>query len=80
MIAEGSNFQQTAAQYQGLRPAYPDHTKQQTGHVALGLTKRELFAAMAMQGMLGNAELKTDVVISRMAVQIADELLKALYP
>lgn len=42
------------------------------------LTKRELFAAMAMQGLVGNANLREDVLIASKSVQLADELLKEL--
>lgn len=45
-----------------------------------GLTKRELFAAMAMQGLLANprgSEVKRDIVVSE-AVFVADALLKEL--
>ena len=44
-----------------------------------GLTKRELFAAMAMQGYCGNPEiLQSSQKIARWAVQQADELIKEL--
>lgn len=45
-----------------------------------GLTKREHFAAMAMQGMLSNTEITNPnaVNISQTAVLIANEMLKAL--
>jgi len=47
----------------------------------LGLTKREHFAAMAMQGILSDAEycrnLESDEIAS-MAVEQADQLLAAL--
>jgi hypothetical protein len=43
-----------------------------------GLTKRELIAAMAMQGLLANPGFREDVVhgrISRMAIDEADNLI-----
>lgn len=47
-----------------------------------GLTKREYFAAMAMQGMISNAELclskeEADVIASQ-SIQFADSLLQKL--
>ena len=43
------------------------------------LTKREYFAAMAMQGLLANPELTEDyVLIAKDAVQMADALINAL--
>ena len=46
-----------------------------------GLTKREYFAAMAMQGVVSNARLKegiTDEEVVKVAVAYADALLSAL--
>lgn len=43
-----------------------------------GLTKREHFAAMAMQGILANAVIIDKEVISNMALQMADALLTEL--
>lgn len=45
-----------------------------------GLTKREYFAGLAMQGMLSNPELCNHVnnINILYAVKVADELLKAL--
>ena len=59
------------------------------GHISIGpgraidpgLTKRELFAAMAMQGVVSNARLKegiTDEEVVKVAVAYADALLSAL--
>lgn len=46
----------------------------------LGLTKREYFAGLAMQGMLANTEyvLHSRETLAHNAVQMADELLKQL--
>jgi acetolactate synthase regulatory subunit len=47
--------------------------------VQQGLTKRELFAAMAMQGLLGNPNVHNvniDMIVD--SVKIADSLIKAL--
>jgi hypothetical protein len=48
--------------------------------VNMGLTKREYFAAMAMQGMIGNRyfDLRNLDIISKCAVQQADALIEAL--
>ena len=45
-----------------------------------GLTKREYFAGLAMQGMLSNENtiVWTDHKIAKESVDLADELLKAL--
>jgi hypothetical protein len=45
----------------------------------LGLTKREWFAGMAMQGLLGNADLYVDIE-SKVpeAIDFADAILKQL--
>ena len=43
-----------------------------------GLTKRELFAAMAMQGFCAGGERPSGVHIAIYSVQIADDLLAAL--
>lgn len=72
-------------------PAYPVEVAysgdtlrgQQTGSYsgwATGLTKRELFAAMAMQGLLADGE-AMDVTIAQVAlaaVQLSDALLAEL--
>ena len=57
-------------------PAYPiSHN----GMVWDGLTKREYFAAMAMQGILAsNRTQKTETSLSKLAVYYADALIKAL--
>ena len=61
----------------------PEHSKM-TG----GLTKREYFAGLAMQGMLsnsgtsnylkGNIDLLVPELVSKFAIEYADELLKQL--
>ena len=52
--------------------------------VTLGLTKRELFAAMAMQGILANPDSESTVMdhdtAAASAVASADALLAALEP
>lgn len=42
----------------------------------IGLTKRELFAAMAMQGFCVNGEIKEEII--RCSVDMADLLIKEL--
>lgn len=56
------------------------NTAEQSGGTASGLTKRELIAAMAMQGIMSNPEL-CDLNKTRIAQEsciLADALLKAL--
>jgi hypothetical protein len=43
-----------------------------------GLTKREMFAVMAMQGILSSGSDAAAGNVTRWAVEYADELLKAL--
>jgi hypothetical protein len=54
-------------------PAYPDNWDAKLP----GLTKREYFAAMAMQGLLANATMGTTFVAED-SVSVADALLKEL--
>jgi hypothetical protein len=44
----------------------------------IGLTKRELFAALAMQGLMGLPVEMSHVVVARSAVEQADALLAEL--
>jgi hypothetical protein len=67
------------------QPAYPDPlrggeqsiTNQSPHTEPSGLTKREYFAAMAMQGMCANPNMET-MNIPMGAISIADELLRQL--
>jgi hypothetical protein len=63
-------------------PLMPDaKTLKEYGEVAIqkGLTKRELFAAMAMQGYCGNAEFIINPTATAItAVQTADALIAEL--
>ena len=43
-----------------------------------GLTKREYFAAMALQGLLANPNYTRNPLIGQTAVSISDVLIKAL--
>ena len=57
----------------------PFPTQVVNGELHTGLTKREYFAAMAMQGLISKqGELNNAEIRARMAVIHADELLKAL--
>lgn len=60
--------------------AFPvDYTQTPNNTYQLGLTKRELFAGMAMQGIISSLDMKvpnTDVAVA--AVKMADQLLKEL--
>ena len=56
-----------------------DHSVDCPGHSVPGLTKRELFAAMAMQGMLSRPGLVIcDVIVAAACVESADALLAEL--
>lgn len=71
------------------KPAYPltdlPHSKDDKHGDYDGLTKREYFAAMAMQGLCANLNVSSDTtseytaqLYANYAVNIADELLKQL--
>lgn len=69
------------------KPAYPTHDEAEGGiyTVDAGLTKREYFAAMAMQGLLSNAYWASTNSLgidhencANHAIKLADELLKQL--
>ena len=49
-----------------------------TTALVIGLTKREYFAAMAMQGLLTDIRLNDAKVVSFHAVKFADALIKEL--
>ncbi len=63
------------------RAAYPTY---QDGRWTHGLTKRELFAAMAMQGMLADPQVRSPnfdelkTAVANQSVEFADALLAAL--
>lgn len=71
-------------QQSGRWPAFPGQARdaqgKPTAEYADGLTKRELFAAMAMQGMLANSDGgdRHQSTIAAYAVSHADALLTAL--
>ena len=61
-------------------PAFPTHDyfdEKLTGIVP-GLTKREYFAAMALQGLLANSGLNDNPDDAKTAVEIADALIARL--
>lgn len=68
----------------GSDPAFPvalDDFRDFEHHPALGLTKREYFAAIAMQGIVASSVTTEAYTISAMArdsVRLADALLAAL--
>jgi len=59
-------------------PAFPCQNDTSCGDLMPGLTKRELFAAMAMQGILANDDCSSAEWIAKEAVKSADALLAAL--
>lgn len=65
----------------GNSPAFPiEESLNDCGSINFGLTKREYFAAMAMQGMIASEidEASSPEGIAKMAAEHADALLKAL--
>jgi hypothetical protein len=48
------------------------------GEQAPGMTKRELFAAMALQGLLASTSRGSYQLFAEKSVQMADHLIKAL--
>lgn len=62
------------------KSAFPLVDNVQTGHIEAGLTKREYFAAMAMQGAMVNADIDSLCAqgAAEVAVNLADALLAAL--
>lgn len=68
----------------GNESAFPEIQEQpQFNHHSYGLTKREYFASMAMQGILSNRELQVALIhdrieLSNFAVEMADKLINEL--
>lgn len=63
----------------GDKPAFPNEDALKGGDSsATGLTKREYFAAMAMQGVLSSSADRGEAAVVKMAMKFADQLLKAL--
>jgi hypothetical protein len=65
------------------KPAFPIPSRNKEVDGSLGLTKREYFAAMAMQGILsGNDTISIEnglfINEAKICIAIADELLKQL--
>jgi len=61
----------------GKQPAFPVESLG-AAFGSAGMSKREYFAAMAMQGLLATATAENLYMIGDMSVEIADALLKAL--
>lgn len=60
--------------------AFPQKIEHPDGDIyTKGLTKREYFAAMAMQGLLANGNKFTWATIAVDSVQMADALIAMLY-
>jgi hypothetical protein len=63
----------------GLDKAFPTVENEDAIEIDPGLTKREYFAGLAMQGMLAEHSLKaTEEEFANQSVKLADALLKAL--
>ncbi len=65
----------------GYDSAYPSYFLPEQYNPEFGLTKREKIAAMAMQGLLANPEMVSDINRSRvaqMAIDEADQLIHYL--
>lgn len=63
------------------QPAFPPSSEWHGHFEESGLTKREYFAAMAMQGLLSNPRVTDNMEFSRIvfdATYYADQLLKQL--
>ena len=64
------------------KPIYPVLTQSPSlqNDTSLGLTKREYFAGLAMQGMIANTDtyVQDKSVIAKLSIEHADELLKQL--
>jgi hypothetical protein len=59
-------------------PAFPIVEPDLSGVIASGLTKREWFAGMALQGLLAAKDPRNDEFVCVAAVDCADETLKQL--
>ncbi|RKT01061.1 hypothetical protein [Chryseobacterium defluvii] len=58
------------SEYEVSRGGYSDFS--------IGLTKREYFAGLALQGLVGNTHNNSPKFIAEVAIKISDELLKQL--
>jgi hypothetical protein len=63
----------------GNDPVYPSYFFPEQYNPEFGLTKRELIAAMAMQGLLANPGFREDVVHGRIARMAIDEANNLIY-
>ena len=75
-----SHTRKLAAECMSNDMAFPVLDLQQTpnGTYQLGLTKREHFAALAMQGAIAGGGLRGPTDIASFALQCADKLIDAL--
>lgn len=66
--------------YQAEVPVFPQDisTLEYDNPSLRGMTKREYYAVMAMQGILGNSNPDDIHIIARKSVALADELLEEL--
>jgi len=53
------------------------HDPDETDFISFGLSKRECFAAMALQGLIASDKYRLDT-IAGLSVKMADDLIKAL--
>jgi hypothetical protein len=61
------------------KPNEPIHTiEYNNNYISNGLTKREYFAAMALQGLLGDRKLGSIQEYAEYAVKLADALIEEL--
>jgi hypothetical protein len=80
LAAEFIDYSKSKRQTIGEVPLYPMDIKFQDGTqgINMGLSKREYFAAMALQGLLAHGNPKTLFNHASMSVYWADELIKQL--
>jgi hypothetical protein len=62
----------------GLPFSIDEHTTSFIKTRMTGLTKREYFVGIAMQGLLSQGNWSSDEVLCKSSIEIADELLKQL--
>lgn len=60
-------------------PAFPYVLRADSDSAEYGLTKREYFAAMALQGMLSNPDIRgSNESLAKTSISVADVLIKEL--
>jgi hypothetical protein len=61
------------------KPNEPIHTiEYNNNYISNGLTKREYFAVMALQGLLANSNIQLDGASANTAILFADALIEEL--